>query len=632
MRICVAWLLACYFLLSWHHTATAQTITIRNASLQASTRAAPALSIPSQVSLPHRWDKSFPRQEGTATYLLDMPALSATSSDVVLYIPRLGNQVQLFMRRAGQREALQSFGTLSKADFDAAKSPQWIALPANLKLPSGTWQLEIQMTAQSGRYAGLSSVSYGDAAALRPAYAKNYFWRQTSSQIIVLSLGFLGLLAAGFWWRLREPSFGLFAITAVLGLIRMSDRLMPQTFLHWPWWGAMMSIAYSWHMLFMIAFCLHIAGCLQRFQRIVLMGWMAGTAAMALLAFGLSQSMFWTAALISHAVPGVYALFSLVRRWRQDRHREALLLGLCGLLLIGVGMRDFLAVRLANSEELTFSFMPVALFAFVLTMAWIIIERYSRQVQDYRELNTSLESRVAQRDLQLSESYKLLKVTDDEKATLAERARIMRDIHDGVGAQLVGLVSMLQSDEKRPEELREHAQHALDELRMAVDSLQPVEGSLSTVLATLRYRLQPRLKAAGIDVQWEVDELPKLDTLTPNAVLQVQRILLEAFTNVIRHSGASIVQVRAMHVIQEGGFQRLSLCVDDNGKPATPTTLLASDFSSQAHPDIAAGHGQTNMRWRANSIGAELHIESSPLGGMRVRLEWVVSTEQRTAT
>ena len=276
--------------------------------------------------------------------------------------------------------------------------------------------------------------------------------------------------------------------------------------------------------------------------------------------------------------------------------------------------------------------MPVALFAFVLTMAWIIIERYSRQVQDYRELNTSLESRVAQRDLQLSESYKLLKVTDDEKATLAERARIMRDIHDGVGAQLVGLVSMLQTDEKRPEELREHAQHALDELRMAVDSLQPVEGSLSTVLATLRYRLQPRLKAAGIDVQWEVDELPKLDSLTPNAVLQVQRILLEAFTNVIRHSGASIVQVRAMHVIQEGGFQRLSLCVDDNGKPATPTTLLASDFSSQAHPDIAAGHGQTNMRWRANSIGAELHIESSPLGGMRVRLEWVVSTEQRTAT
>ncbi len=621
MRIHFAWLLACCLLLSGYSTATAQTITVRNANLQAST---PALSASEAVSvnLPHRWDKSFPRQGGTGTYVLDMPALVAASQDVALYIPRMGNQAHLFMRRDGQREPLNALGTLGNASFDASKSPQWIALPANLKLSNSAWQLEIQITAQSGRYAGVSSVSYGEAASLRPEFDKNYFWRFTSSQIIVLSLGFLGLLAAGFWWKLREPSFGLFAITAFLGLIRMSDRLMPQTFLPWPWWGGLMSIAYSWHMLFMIAFCLYIAGDLHRFQRKALTLWMAGTAVLSLLAFGLNQSIFWTIALISHAVPGAYAFYSLSRRWLKDRHSEALLLALCGMLLMGVGLRDFLAVRLATSPELTFSFMPIALFAFVLTMAWIIIERYSRQVQAYRELNTSLESRVAERDRQLKESYSLLKVTDDEKATLAERARIMRDIHDGVGAQLVGLVSMLQDDEKRPKELREHAQHALDELRMAVDSLQPVEGSLSTVLATLRYRLQPRLKAAGIDVQWEVDELPRLDTLTPSAVLQVQRILLEAFTNVIKHSGASIVQVRAMHVMQEDGHQRLSLCVDDNGSRESAL--------NQTQQDHQSGHGLTNMRWRADAIGAELFTEQSPLGGMRIRLEWVAPVASLT--
>jgi signal transduction histidine kinase len=616
MRLNLLRLLACLLLLSMMPAVGAQSITVRSASLLASTQTTLTTPQDSTVSLPHRWDKAFPGQAGTATYVLDMPALDASSQEVALYIPRLGNQAQLFVRRFGQREPLQQFGNLGDPYYDASKSPQWIALPTSIKLAGAPWQLEIQITAQTGRYAGLSAVSYGHAAALRPEFNTNHLWRQTSSQIIVLALGLLGLLAAGLWWKLREPSFGLFAITALLGLIRMADRLLPQTLLPWPWWGALMAIAYAWHLLFMVAFCLHVAGSWQRAQRIGLWGWLIGSAILALLAFGLYRPGLWTIALLSMAVPGIYAFYSLVQRWRLDRHREALLLALCGLLLMSVGVRDFLAVRLANSEELTFSFMPIALFTFVLTMAWIIIERYSRQVLAYRELNTSLESRVAQRDRQLQESYSLLKTTGEEKAALAERARIMRDIHDGVGAQLVGLVSLLQGDTKRPEELREHAQQALDELRMAVDSLQPVEGSLSTVLATLRYRLQPRLKAAGIDVQWEVDELPKLDSLTPTAVLQVQRILLEAFTNVIRHSGAGIVQVRALHVMHDDGGQLLSLCVDDNGSSA--------QLSVQPQANKSTGQGQANMRWRAQSIGAQLHIEKSPLGGLRVRLEWLL--------
>ncbi len=49
---------------------------------------------------------------------------------------------------------------------------------------------------------------------------------------------------------------------------------------------------------------------------------------------------------------------------------------------------------------------------------------------------------------------------------------------------------------------------ALDEMRMAVDSLQPAQDDLSTLLATLRYRLQPRLDAAGIELVWNVALIP----------------------------------------------------------------------------------------------------------------------------
>ena len=60
-------------------------------------------------------------------------------------------------------------------------------------------------------------------------------------------------------------------------------------------------------------------------------------------------------------------------------------------------------------------------------------------------------------------------------------------------------------------------------MRMAVDAWQPAHDDLVTVLATLRYRLQPRLQAAGIEVVWDVPELPALRQLAPHEVLQVQR-------------------------------------------------------------------------------------------------------------
>ena len=212
MRQPSRWLLAYFLVLNLLAPAWAQTVTLLTASLQASTQEAATSPQSSSVTLPHRWDKAFPRLAGTATYVLDMPAIDAAGQEVALYIPRLGNQAQLFMRRAGQREPLQQFGVLGNPYYDASKSPQWISLPASLRLSGSAWQLEIQITAQTGRYAGLSAVSYGSVAALRPAFNTNHLWRQTSSQIIVLALGLLGLLAAGFWWKLREPSFGLFAI------------------------------------------------------------------------------------------------------------------------------------------------------------------------------------------------------------------------------------------------------------------------------------------------------------------------------------------------------------------------------------------------------------------------------------
>ncbi|MBY0467160.1 MAG: histidine kinase, partial [Burkholderiales bacterium] len=214
---------------------------------------------------------------------------------------------------------------------------------------------------------------------------------------------------------------------------------------------------------------------------------------------------------------------------------------------------------------------------------------------------------------ELAETHARLNEETAAQATLIERQRIMRDIHDGVGAQLVGLLSLLNREGASRETLQEHAHAALDELRMAVDALQPVHGDLATVLATLRYRLQPRLEAAGIAVHWQVDALPPVDGLTPRVVLQLQRILLEAFTNVIRHAHANQLTVTAYAEPPPSAAApratRLVLQVCDNG------------LGFDAQTPRAGGQGLGGMQARAAAIGATLLVSSAVTGGTCVRVE-----------
>ena len=83
-------------------------------------------------------------------------------------------------------------------------------------------------------------------------------------------------------------------------------------------------------------------------------------------------------------------------------------------------------------------------------MVWVVIKRFSKQVQNYRDLNAALASKIALREAELSKLH-LQRLEDNKvQATLQERQRIMRDIHDGVGSQLVGLLSLMKKACLRP--------------------------------------------------------------------------------------------------------------------------------------------------------------------------------------
>jgi signal transduction histidine kinase len=566
----------------------------------------------SEVKLSHRWDNLYPGKSGTAIYRFALPPLRSSEQDqgpYALFINRVGNQVII---KVGGTVVAQ-FGQLNVPNFDSAKAPVYVSLPSSLLKIGEPTDVEVQVSTQQSRWGGLAEVYFGKEAVIKPLYSSNYSWRQTATVVICLSLAIMGTIGAGIWWMQRDPLFGFFAMTAFFGIIRMGDRVLPSPPIGWPLWGAIAGAAFIIHLCMMARFSIEALSPTPKWLRRILNSFLVTAVVLAFIAFFAAKPLLWTITLASLSIPGIIALYVLLTHLRKRRDRTSMLIAIAFTIVVTASVRDFIVVRLPDSGVASFSIVPHAVFVFVLFMAWIIVERYSQQAEQYRSLNQGLEQRIADREKQLNQSFDSLKLKNEQQATLLERQRIMRDIHDGVGAQLVGLLNLISRDSSSKKELQEQANAALDEMRIAIDSLQPVDGDLVAVLATLRYRLQPRLKAVGIEVIWNVEDLPTVEDLGPAKVLQIQRILLEAFTNIIKHAKATRIEVKAQS--KREADKELLITVSDNGIGFSTDNTLEN-----------VQHGLRNMKIRSETIDAKLSIQSQQGIGTVITLSLPLSS------
>lgn len=555
------------------------------------------------MTLPVRWDRLRNGQAGRAWLRMQLPPGQEARA---LLIERIGNQAQV--RLNGQ--LLGMLG--SRPSQDVSRQSHLLLLPAPLLHAAGN-ELQIELHAQALRGALLSPLYL---APLDDAEAVQARWRLLDQVLpAAYGAGFLlmGGLAAGLWWRQRDPVFGCFSLAALAGVLQPLDAIWAKALLPWPLWGAVLTLAYGWQVVLLNRFVVLVLGKNPRWMVRALHAALIVTTVLAGLTFLLLQRHYWTAALGLLLSLSLACLATVLREAWHNRQAIAWLVVTSGALTVMAGMHDFFMVHSSWRGEMNRQLTPHALFGLVLVLAWVVVSRYSRTVTDYRALNENLAERVAEREEHLRRAFDALRSQQQEQAVMNERQRIMREIHDGIGSQLVGLLNMVSVDHGGDRhELERQVRQALDEMRMAVDSLQPMDADLTIVLATLRYRLQPRLQAAGLRVVWDVGSLPPLAELSPQAVLQLQRILLEAFTNVLKHAKARQVTVSAR-------WQPAAA-----GRPAEVQLRLTDDgIGRQPAPvDAPAGHGLANMRARAASIGAVLHIGPGNPGGTCVAIDW----------
>jgi len=190
------------------------------------------------------------------------------------------------------------------------------------------------------------------------------------------------------------------------------------------------------------------------------------------------------------------------------------------------------------------------------------------------------------------------------RAVADERARVAREIHDGLAQYLFAIstqVSMLESDaplEQVLPRLKRAATAAQQEARFAVLALSSAGGSARFDSALRRY-IDVLTADGDLEVELEVDRQVRL---APDEQIEVFRNVQEGLGNVRRHAGARHVDVS---IVQRGGRRVVSVSDDGVGFDEETTT---------------AGQGLDNIRLRAEAIEGELSLRSAPGRGTAIEV------------
>jgi signal transduction histidine kinase len=305
-------------------------------------------------------------------------------------------------------------------------------------------------------------------------------------------------------------------------------------------------------------------------------------------------------------VPLVYAIVVLmaatvcvvggIHAWRRSREGRLLAvgLGLCTLL----GVPDWLLHNDVIGPEGWFLGAYTNAVTFGM-FGLLMYRRYVSAIGEVEQLNASLAQRLQVREAELQLSHQQLREADMRQTISDERQRLMQDMHDGLGSSLISAIRSVDRGGVSDLKVSQILKDCLDDLKLTIDSMEPVEADLLLLLATLRFRLEPRLEDTGIALLWEVQELPTLVWLEPSSALHILRIVQESIANILRHTRAT--EIRVGTAWAAAGVE---VTIEDNGQGFDVAKALGA----------TAGRGLHNQQRRAQAVEGTVAWKSGPAG------------------
>ncbi len=544
------------------------------------------------VALPHHWrhDCSDCR---TAWYHFDIVLDERPREAQAVYLPQVADNAAVYLN--GQ--LLGTGGRFTDPTARLGQRPLWLPAPVAL-WTVGSNRLYVLVKAERPWLGQMPALALAPERSLRPLAQARAWLAATLPQVVATAAAMLGLVMGVLWfYRRHETDYAVLAAAALAWSAWAYTRLVVEAPWPVPWWDA-------WGLLSQVALgttWLVLAWRLAQRPRghTGAAGVCVALLALAVSALlwpadgawlGAAQSLLWLPWVVAGAV---------LARAAWPAGRAGLLA--CGLVLAGLGGLQAVGAVLPPAWQAP-AVPETAALVVLGTAGWLWLLRFVQNLNTLELLNIDLEALVHDRTNELQAQFERVRELERRQAIADERERLMRDMHDGVGGHLVSVLAMIEADRRRPGELASVVRDALDDMRLLVDSLEPVDDDLNAVLAMFRDRLAPRLRVAQVVLHWDIDLLPPVGGLTPARVLHVLRVLQEAVSNALRHGHAKTLWFSA-----EADTHSVCIVVRDDGHGFDPAAARG-------------GRGLSNMHRRAAELAAQLQLHSAPGQGTTLRL------------
>lgn len=546
------------------------------------------------VTLPDQWRRRRPDASGFAWYRLTVDAPDGGGERCGVLLPDVNMNAAVFVNGSWIGDG----GSFSEPVAHNFNRPLYFDFPSAL-LHDGGNTIDVLLFAYEHHFGRLGSVVVGPHAALVERHDGALFRQivlaQLGTALAVVTAVFIAVIWVGSGF---QPLYGFFLATTVAWTVNSLNYWVSSIPVsHWAW-DRTVNAALDQFAVFLALFFHRLVGVRRPAVEKAL--WAFSALALAAAVFT-PRATFADAMIVTHvaitAIGAYVTVLSFTHRHALTRVEARVYLGAWTAQLLFSAHDLGIQLGLWRGGGYT---IPYTVSCMMLAFGTTLALRFVRALREARALTELLEVRVREREDELSRQFERSRELERRDILGRERQRLMREMHDGLGGQLMSTLALAESGGDADQEVVTALRDSLEELRLVILSLDPGLTEVAPLLAALRARLEPALQRRGIRFRWRVVDAPTPRRFGPEQLLNVLRIVQEAITNAVRHATPETIEVATAVA---DGVLLIAVRDDGHGLPQT----------------LRRGRGLGNMERRAQELGAPLVFRSGP-GGTTVEL------------